>query len=95
MNSSDEGISSFNALDLDAKGNLVFTRGEYVSVRTIYNALKIQLYNANGLYVEVHYNPTTNKIVNIQAVTQDHVLEYYIDLRDLYYNDRGLIPPKK
>jgi hypothetical protein len=90
-----ESIELFNQLSLDQKGSLAFTRGEFVGDRAIYNAFDIQLYNANGLFIEVCYNPKGNEIVDVRAVTQESVLENYFDLRDLYYNNRNVLPPTK
>jgi hypothetical protein len=59
-------LSEFNRLDETAKANAVWD-GKFVSSKVVDDVF-IQLYELNGLKVEVYYDPIRNQIIQMQPI---------------------------
>jgi hypothetical protein len=59
-------IKEFESLEINAQANAVWD-GQFVSSRVVDDVF-VQLYNLEGLYVEVHYDPMQNKVVAIKPM---------------------------
>ena len=72
------GKHSFKILNLSKKGNIVFSEGKYLGVRSYYNYY-VNLYLLEEFYVEVFYHPALNKIDKIEVLEKLKTLDLYID----------------
>ena len=68
----------FDKLALNQKGNYVFGKGEFVGVRTYYG-IKVALYYANHIYIEVFYNQNVNEIDRIELIEEEYVHKLYLN----------------
>ena len=78
----------FQDLPLDKKGDVLFSNGDYIAVRSCDNH-KVQLYSLYGFYVEVWYNAATNSIDKIEVLESEKTLSLFlsdIDLETLLNN---------
>ena len=71
-------INTFNKLSIQQKGETVFSSGKYLAVRFYYN-YAVNLYLLDDLLIEVFYFSETNKIEKIEVLTDDKILNMYID----------------
>jgi hypothetical protein len=78
--------SEFNALSQMGKASLVLDQGQEVMNR-IYLFYNIKLYLFSGIYVEIWYKQTTNKIdklIVVELADVMHLYESQINIKDIY-----------
>lgn len=75
----------FNSLTLAERAEVVFQKDSFVDTREYYNQI-INLYLVHGFYVEVWYNSTENKIVDISLPNPNQLNLYKspINLSNLF-----------
>ena len=75
----------FEHLSLEEKVDELSERGVYLMCRqnSIYNVF---LYGIGGLYVEVMYFKKNNRIQNIEVVSNDKVIDFYLDEMSLEFS---------
>jgi hypothetical protein len=75
----------FEHLSLEEKVDELSERGVYLMCRqnSIYNVF---LYGIGGLYVEVMYFKKNNRIQNIEVVSTDKVIDFYLDEMSLEFS---------
>ncbi len=59
------------------RANAVWAEGEFIDAREYYG-YKVVLYVLKGLYVEVWYFITTNKIEKVEPIADPKVLNHYL-----------------
>lgn len=62
----------FYELDMDARAELVWDKGEYISSIDYYGR-RVSLFILEGLYVEVFYNPQENVIEEVEVLDPSEV----------------------
>ena len=70
--------AKFRMLSITQKGEYVFQEGEYIGLREYYNH-RINLYSLFDFFVEVWYFPVENKIVKIEVLESEKILDQYIE----------------
>ena len=63
-------LIEFNELNLKAKGEKTFLEGKFISSRSYYNQ-RLVLYSLYDFFVEVWYEPGSNKIHKIEGLNPD------------------------
>lgn len=76
-------LQHFQQLNLDERAEIVLQQGKLISTRAIYNKSSINLYNLGSFYVEVFHDVHTAVVQKIEPITEDEILYWYIDIRDL------------
>jgi len=68
----------FEHLSLEEKVDELSSRGVYLMCRqnSIFNVF---LYGIDGLYVEVLYFKTNNRMQNIEVASSDKVIDFYLN----------------
>ncbi|RVU03147.1 hypothetical protein EOD41_04235 [Mucilaginibacter limnophilus] len=69
-------LYEFEALNQEEKAEAVW-RGTFLADR-IADGCRIQLYSLSGCYVEVFYDPQSNKITDFRAFTGNQFLVPYL-----------------
>jgi hypothetical protein len=69
-------LYEFNMLDLGDKYQTTWDLGLHID-SVITEEFRINLYAINKFYVEVYYNPESNKIEGIKSFIHGHRLEKY------------------
>ncbi len=72
----------FDTLSINDKADLVWEQGEFIADRYYYNQI-LGLWAMKGFYVEMFYSQDENRITKIERVTDEKVLERYIDEMDI------------
>ena len=72
-------LYKFNILDLNNKMEVVNQQGIYLD-NHITTKEKFNLYAIDMFFVEVCYNTTMNKIIDIQSFKSGHLLDRYSDI---------------
>lgn len=70
-------LVKFKSLNLDQKGNLIFTEDKYLAVRYYYN-YAVNLYELYDFFVEVWYSPEGNKIEKIEVLEDEKKSNYIL-----------------
>ena len=71
--------TSFWKLNLNERAELLWSKAAFMTSALYYNQ-RINLYYWNGTFIEVWYNPTTNKIVKITPVKNINLFKGYFKL---------------
>ncbi len=67
-------------MDQAAQGNAIFTEGIFLDDREE-GGVKVQLYRVHSFYVEVYYEPKTNRIVRFRSFKSTGQLAPYVKLK--------------
>lgn len=78
-------ISEYNSLTIDQKGEILFTKGDYIDHRVQYNKYKIVIYSLGNFYVEVFYDVHNNEIKRINALENEQDWTGYLESINLEY----------
>jgi|TARA_R100000750_G_scaffold30200_3_gene19204 hypothetical protein len=78
-------ITKYNQLNLNQKGEILFSKGNYIDYRIEYNKYKIALYSLGNFYVEVFYDVHNNEIKRINALENEQDWHGYLDSINLEY----------
>ena len=78
-------ISEYNNLTLDQKGEILFTKGDYIDHRVQYHKYKIAIYSLGNFYVEVFYDVHNNEIKRINALENEQDWTGYLESINLDY----------
>jgi len=70
-------LYEFNMLKENDKYQTTWDLGKHIDTVSVDN-ITINLYAINMFFVEVHYDPITNKMVAIKSFKEGHNLEKYI-----------------
>lgn len=77
------GIYEFNILSQHDKYDLVFTKGHFVDTIT-QGDYKFVLYSISMFWVEIVYNNSENKLIQISSFISGEDLNKYSDLQGLF-----------
>ncbi len=69
-------LYEFNMLDDNNKYQTTWDLGTHIDT-AITNEHRINLYSIDRFFVEVYYNPISNKIVDIKSFIHGHSLDKY------------------
>ena len=69
-------LYEFNMLDTNDKYQTTWDLGKHID-SLITDTYRINLYAINKFFVEVYYNPDTNKIEDIKSFKHGHRLDEY------------------
>ena len=75
-------LYEFNLLEDNNKYQTTWDLGEHIDT-LITKEYRINLYAIDKFFVEVYYNPKTNKIEDIQSFIHGHSLDKYSGIIDL------------
>jgi hypothetical protein len=75
-------INDFNKLTQHQKYDLVFTKGDFVNYY-LKGETRYALYAIFNFFVEIEYNRSKNKILNITTFEEGKLLDRYWILTDL------------
>jgi hypothetical protein len=77
--------ADFLKLKINERAEVTWSEGKFVGSRDCY-AYKVSLYVLKGLYVEIWYFPTTNRIEKVEPLADIKDLNHYlkdIDIKKL------------
>jgi hypothetical protein len=74
--------NDFIQLNINDRANTVWAEGEFIGAREYYG-YKVVLYVLKGLYVEVWYFISTNKIEKVEPIADPKDLNHYLKDIDL------------
>lgn len=75
-------IIDFNKLNKHEQYELVFTKGDFIDY-FLKKTTRYALYSLYIFFVEIEYDVTNNKIVNLEAFDKGKLLDRYWILTDL------------
>lgn len=71
----------FNKLDIDERADVLWKDGVYLDNRSIYSSYGINLYNLDGMYVEVYVSVKTDNIDKIEVISAGEAADLFVDDR--------------
>jgi hypothetical protein len=77
--------ADFLRLSINERADITWSEGEFIGSREYYG-FKLSLYVLKGLYVEIWYFPTTNRIEKVEPLADIKDLNHYlkdIDIKKL------------
>lgn len=81
----------FDSYTWNIKLYVTLNLGKCIDTRLENNQYRISLYHLKDFYVEIYHNIRRNHIERAESVTEDFVLNNYVDMKEL----RELIFPLK